>query len=105
MDLYESGGVRHDIICMKRVKVDKHIYYSQSLLDKYFQKLECNVIMAWLTKTYTHLNIISCWVGEVHTEPWRRFSITAAFTFALLTIPEWVIEVNATPIVPIGWIA
>ena len=36
-------------------------------------------------------NIISSWVGQGLTEPWRRVKGTAGTTDTASTIPEWVI--------------
>ena len=39
----------------------------------------------------TNLNIIRRWVRKSHTEPWWRFSIATAFSFTLLSIPDWIV--------------
>ena len=44
--------------------------------------------------TDTHLNIITCAIREVHTEPWWSVGASAEcalIIITLLTIPEWII--------------
>ena len=50
-----------------------------------------------LISTYTSFNHIIGRPSQLHTEPWRRFTIAATSTLIILTIPEGIIGKYQSP--------